>query len=231
MLRGLAALAAQRGYSIYHLNVHTAFLHGYLKEEVYIYQPEGDVDPNHAQQVCLLQRALYGLHQAPRAWYERIDSFLVDELGFECGTGDTNLYRHSTETAIILIALYVDDILLTRSSASAITMVKDCLESSFEMSKLSDGTIALYLKTELVQVPSGIFMIQRGYCCQILETFGLFTAHPVSTPMVDRPCLLSNMQEDLVDPTLYRSMVGKLLHLTHTCPDITYSISIVNRFM
>jgi hypothetical protein len=230
-LRGLAALAAQRGYSIYHLDVRTAFLHDYLKEEVYIYQPEGYVNPNHAQQVCLLQRALYGLRHAPCAWYERIDSFLVNELGFERGIGDTNLYRHSTETTIILIALYVDDILLTGSSTSAITTVKDRLESSFEMSELSDGTIVLYLKAELVQVPSGIFMTQRGYCCQILETFGLFTAHPVSTPMVDKPRLLSNMQEDLVDPTLYRSMVGKLLHLTHTCPDITYSVSIVSRFM
>jgi hypothetical protein len=93
-----------------------------------------------------------------------MDSFLVDELGFERGCGDTNLYRQSSTTAIILIALYVDDILLTRSSVLAITSVKDRLETSFEMSEFSDGTIALYLQAELAQVPSGIFITQRGYC-------------------------------------------------------------------
>ena len=122
-LSGLAALAAQRGYPILHLDVHIVFLHGYLKKKVCIYQPEKYVDPQRDQQVCLLQRAFYGLHQAPHAWYERIDSFLVDELGFECGSGDTNLYRQSSATAIILIALYVDDILLTGSSVLAITAI------------------------------------------------------------------------------------------------------------
>jgi hypothetical protein len=193
-LRGLAALTAHKRYPIYHLDVRTAFLHGHLKEEVYIYQPEGYVAHNNKQQVCLLQRALYGLRQAPRAWYERIDSFLVEQLGFERGVGDTNLYRQSSTTATLLLALYVDDILLTGSSISQIMSVKAHLESSFEMSELGDGIFALYLKAKLAQVPSGIFMTQRGYCRQILETFGLFAAHPVSTPMVDKPRLISNMQ-------------------------------------
>jgi hypothetical protein len=82
----------------------------------------------------------------------------VDELGFERGIGDTNIYRYSIETAIILIALYIDHILLIGSSASAIMTVKDCLESSFEMTELDDSTIVLYLKVELTQVPFGIFM-------------------------------------------------------------------------
>jgi hypothetical protein len=129
------------------------------------------------------------------------------------------------------LALYVDDILITGSSSSLIFSTKALLEATFEMSEIGDGTVALYLKAECIHVANGIFMSQRGYCHQILETFGMLDAHAVSTPMVERPRLLSNMQEDFVDPTLYRSMVGKLLYLTHTRPDITYSVSVVSRFM
>jgi hypothetical protein len=125
----------------------------------------------------------------------------------------------------------VDDILLTGSCSDLIFSTKNLLEATFEMSDIGDGTVALYLKAECVQVPAGIFMSQRGYYKQILETFGLLDTHDVSTPMVERPHLLSNMQQELVDPTLYRSMVGKLLHLTHTRPDITYSVSVVSRFI
>jgi hypothetical protein len=74
-------------------------------------------------------------------------------------------------------------------------------------------------------------MTQRGYCKQILETFGMSHTHPVTTPMLAQPKLFTNMQEDTIDPTLYRSMVGKLLHLTHIQPDITHVVSIISRFM
>jgi hypothetical protein len=229
-LRGLAALAAKRMYSIFHLDVKTAFLHGHLKEEVFITQPQGFVASGQEHLVCRLHKALYGLRQAPHAWYEKIDSFLTAH-GFERGDGDSNLYWLVVNSDVVLLALYIDDILLTGSSSDLILSIKCQLEIHFEMSDMGDGTVALYLKVELVQVPSGIFMTQRGYCKKILETFNMLDAHGVSTPMVDRPHLLTDMQEDFVDPTLYRSMVGKLLHLTHTRPDITYSVSVVSRFM
>jgi hypothetical protein len=132
---------------------------------------------------------------------------------------------------IIILALYVDDMLLTGSSTALIMSTKKLLEENFEMSDIGDGTVAMYLKAECINLPTGIFMTQRGYCRQILELFSMLDAHAVSTPMVERPRLLTDMQEDLVDPTLYRSMVGKLLHLNHTRPDITYSVSIVSHFM
>jgi hypothetical protein len=90
-LRGLAALAAKRMYSIFHLDVKTAFLHGHLKEEVFITQPQGFVASGQEHLVCRLHKALYGLRQAPHAWYEKIDSFLTAH-GFERGDGDSNLY-------------------------------------------------------------------------------------------------------------------------------------------
>lgn len=96
---------------------------------------------------------------------------------------------------------------------------------------MSDGSVTLYLKAELLQVSSGVFITQRGYCKQVLETFDLLNSNPISTPMEERPRLISNMQDDSIDPTLYRSMVGKLLHLTHTRPDITYAVSVVSRYI
>jgi hypothetical protein len=213
-LRTILALAAQRHYPIYHLDVKTAFLHGHLSEEVYTLQPQGYEAPGKEHLVCRLNKALYGLRQAPRAWYERIDSFLLLQ-NFHRGDGDSNLYIFQKTGHVIIIALYVDDLLITGSSLDLILSIKRQLETTFEMSDMGDGTVALYLKAECVQVPKGIFMTQRGYCKQILETFGMSHTHPVTTPMLARPKLFTNMQEDTVDPTLYRSMVGKLLHHTH----------------
>ena len=193
-------------------------------------QPPGFIVKGKEHLVCKLFKALYGLRQSPRAWYERIDSFLIQQ-GFTRGTCDSNLYRYCLGHDIVLLALYVDDILLTGSSSQLCSSIKSLLETNFEMSEMSDGSVTLYLKAELLQVSSGVFIIQRGYCKQVLETFGLLNSNPISTPMAERPRLMSNMQEDSIDPTLYRSMVGKLLHLTHTRPDITYAVSVVSRYM
>jgi hypothetical protein len=229
-LRALLALAAHRHYPLYHLDVKTAFLHGHLAEEVYTTQPQGYEVPEHEHLVCRLSKALYGLRQAPRAWYERIDSFLVLQ-NFHRGVGDSNLYILQQLQDLIIIALYVDDLLLIGSSVDSILSVKQKLETTFEMSDIGDGTMALYLKAEIIEVPKGIFMTQWGYCKQILETFGMTQTTPVTTPMLAKPKLFTNMEEDTVDPTLYRSMVGKLLYLTHTQPDITHAVSVVSRFM
>jgi hypothetical protein len=114
--------------------------------------------------------------------------------GFCRRSSDSDLYIYRTNTTLIIIALYVDDILLTSSSTELIFSTKDFLEQTFEMSDIGDGTVALYLKAECIQVPDRIYISQRGYCKQILETFGMLDAHASSTPMVKRPRLLSNMQ-------------------------------------
>ena len=113
-LRGLTTLAAKRMYPIYHLNVKTTFLHSHIKEEIHVLQPPGVVVKDKKHLVCKLFKALYGLRQSPRTWYERIDSFLIQQ-NFTRGTGDSNLYKYCLGHDIVLLALYVNDILLTGS--------------------------------------------------------------------------------------------------------------------
>ena len=191
-------------YPIFHLDVKTTFLHGHIKEEIHVLQPPGFIVKGKERLACKLFKALYGLRQSPPAWYERIDSFLIQQ-GFTRGTCDSNLYIYCLGHDIVLLALYVDDILLTGSSSQLCSSTKPLLETNFEM---SDGLVTLYLKAELLQVLSGVFIPQKGYCKQVLETFGLLNSNPISTPMAERPRLISNMQEDSIDPALYRSMVG-----------------------
>ena len=125
-LRGLAALVAKHRYPIYHLDVKTAFLHGHIKEENHVLQPLGFAVKGQEHFVRKLFKALYGLRQSPRAWYERIDSFLIQQ-GFTRGTGDSNLYRYCLAHDIVLLALYVDDILLTGSSSQPCSSIKSLL--------------------------------------------------------------------------------------------------------
>ena len=99
------------------------------------------------------------------------------------------------------------------------------------MSELGEGNLTLYLKAEFLQTLHEIFLTQRGYAQQTLKTFNLQDSQPTSTPMVERLKLKTDMNEEFVDPTLYRSMVGKLIHLTHSRPDLSYSVGIVSKYM
>ncbi|GKE68325.1 retrovirus-related pol polyprotein from transposon TNT 1-94, partial [Tanacetum coccineum] len=104
------AHAAHKSFPIYQIDVKTAFLNGPLKEEVYVAQPEGFVDPDHPEKVYLLRKALYGLKQAPRAWYDELSNFLMSK-GFTKGTIDPTLFKIKYEEDILLVQIYVDDII------------------------------------------------------------------------------------------------------------------------
>ena len=166
----------------------------------------------------------------PSSVAQKMDTYLR-ELGFQIGKGDHNLYTMNNTGRIILLALYVDDLLLTGNDQEWIDCHKAELKRRFEMSDSEEEETTLYLKAECVQVPQGNFMTQRVYAKQTLELFRLANCQPVATPMTDKPQLAVDMQEECVDPTYYRSVVGKLIHLTHTRPDISYEVGIMSRYM
>jgi hypothetical protein len=188
----LIGLAAQRGWKLFHMDVKTVFLHRDLDEEVYITQPRGFEISGNEHLVLRLNKAFYGLKQAPKMWYEKIDSYLRAQ-GFKKGTGDYNLYVIRKEDKILLLALYVDDLLFTGNCDKWIDWFKHQLESRFKMSELNEGEITLYLKAESIQVPEGIFLTQRGYTWKILEQFEMADCLPVSTPMVEKLKLVIDM--------------------------------------
>lgn len=227
-LRSVVALAGHHGWKMYHLDVKTAFLNGRIDEELYVTPPpgfEGSVPDHHA---CRLKRALYGLKQAPRAWYSTVDNYLLQE-GLKKSSADCNLYYHEENGLLTLLLLYVDDVYVTGNNDSHIAHIRGAIQGKFEMSDL--GLLSYSLGIEFIFSPSGIMLTQRQYMREILSEFGLADCHPVKTPMAEKIKLEPDMAAPLTDPTQYQKMVGKLIFLTHTRPDLSFAVSTVSRFM
>jgi hypothetical protein len=196
------------------MDVKTAFLNGVIEEEVYIEQPQGFVIYGKESHVCKLKKALYRLKQAPRAWYARIDSYLMS-LGFTKSDADPNLYYKVEDGFPLILVLYVDDLFLT-GDEKLIDGCKRELTSEFEMKDL--GLMHYFLGLEVWQRPDEIFLSQGKYTVEILQRFGMMDCKSMATPMVTNLKLLSDSSSDLVDPTMYRQLIGSLMYLVNTRP-------------
>ncbi|XP_071678617.1 uncharacterized mitochondrial protein AtMg00810-like [Lolium perenne] len=203
------------------MDVSNAFLHGHLTEQVYCEQPTGFIDASHPGHVCLLSRSLYGLKQAPRAWSQRIASFrrLWDS---QVTRSDASLfvYHHGDMTAYLL--LYVDDIILTASSAALLQQLTLRLRDEFAIKDL--GALHYFLGIEVTRRPDGFFLHQQKYAHELLERAGMLNCHPVATP-VDTKAKVSALDgSPASDAPFYRSIVGALQYLTLTRPDLQYAV-------
>nr|GEV56996.1 copia protein [Tanacetum cinerariifolium] len=182
-IRIFIANAASRNMTIYQMDVKTAFLNGELKEEVYVSQPEGFVDPDHPTHVYRLKNALYGLKQAPRAWYDTLSRFLLDN-NFSKGEVDPTLFTHKTRKHILLVQIYVDDIIFASTDPTDYDMFSNEMSSKFQMSMM--GQMSFFLGLQVSQSPGGIFINQSKFALEILKKFGMDLCDSVETPMVDR---------------------------------------------
>ncbi|GJX34847.1 ribonuclease H-like domain-containing protein [Tanacetum coccineum] len=165
-IRTVLSLAVSRQWPIHQLDVKNAFLHGHLKETVYMHQPPGFTDSAHSDYVCLLQKSLYGLKQAPRAWFQRFSSYVI-RAGFYHSKTDSSLFifHKGPDTAYLL--LYVDDIILTASSTSLLQRIISLLHAEFAMTDL--GPLNYFLGISATRTTSGIFLSQTKYATEILE--------------------------------------------------------------
>ena len=228
-IRLLLALAGQKKWKVYHLDVKFAFLNGILLEEIYVQQPEGFVVTSHEHKVYKLHKALYGLKQAPRAWYNRIDTYLI-QLGFKRSENEVTLYLKQDQDGLqLVISLYVDDMLVTGSNVKLLAEFKREMQDVFEMSDL--GIINYFLGMEIHQCSSGIFISQRKYAVDILKRFKLESCKEVTTLMAQNEKISKNDGEKLEEPSAYRSLVGSLLYLTATKPDLMFLAGLLSRFM
>ncbi|GJW54434.1 retrovirus-related pol polyprotein from transposon TNT 1-94 [Tanacetum coccineum] len=182
-IRIFIANAASKNMTIYQMDVKTAFLNGELKEEVYVSQPEGFVDPDHPTHVYRLKKALYGLKQAPRAWYDTLSRFLLDNK-FSKGAVDPTLFTQKTGKHILLVQIYVDDIIFASTDPKACEIFSYEMSSKFQMSMM--GQMSFFLGLQVSQNPRGIFINQSKFALEILKKFGMDLCDPVDTPMVDR---------------------------------------------
>nr|GFA80087.1 retrovirus-related Pol polyprotein from transposon TNT 1-94 [Tanacetum cinerariifolium] len=219
-IRIFLVYAAHKGFMVYQMNVKTAFLHGSLKEDVYVCQPEGFIDADYPSHVYKLNKALYGLKQAPRAWYDKLSTFLLQN-GFSKCTIDPTLFTRRFDDDILVVQVYVDDIIFGSIGPRYATLFSDLMKSRFEMSMM--GEMTFFFGLQVNQSPSGIFINQSKYVHEILKKYGLNTSDIVSTLMDIKDKLDLDQIGTPVDATKFRSMIGALMYLTSSRPDIVHA--------
>ncbi|KAG7564133.1 Zinc finger CCHC-type [Arabidopsis suecica] len=227
-IRFIIALAASNGWEVHHLDVKTAFLHGELKETVFVSQPEGFITEGNKDKVYKLNKALYGLRQAPRAWNNKLNKIL-QELSFIKCSKEPSLYRKQENEHLLVVAVYVDDLLVTGSSLDQISEFKKGMASKFEMSDL--GLLTYYLGIEVIQHEKGIIMKQGRYAEKILEEAKMRECNPVHIPMDSGLKLSKAEKEKSIDEKEFRRNIGCLRYLLHTRPDLSYCVGVLSRYM
>ena len=185
---------------------------------------EGFDTNDHKTNVCRLKKALYGLKQAPRAWYCRINGFLMS-LGFTKSKADYNLYYKIEDDGVMILLLYVDDLFLTGED-NPINECKKNLDAEFEMKDL--GMIHFFLGLEVWQYADKIFLNQRKYAVEILKRFGMIECKAMTTSMTTNLKLLNDDTSKVVNATLDRLIIGSLMYLTNTRPDICFVVNTIS---
>jgi hypothetical protein len=184
---------------------------------------------NQLAKVYKLHKALYGLKQAQRAWNKRIDGYL-NNIGFRKCVAEHGVYvRKDQSKGVIVLCLYVDDLLITGSNESYIEEFKRQMMREFEMTDI--GHLSYFLGIEFVKCRKGLMMHQKKYASEILKRFDMENCNHAVTPSEPRFQLSKCENEDSVDPTKFRSLIGSLRYLCNTRPDLVYSVGIVSRFM
>ncbi|GJT46346.1 retrovirus-related pol polyprotein from transposon TNT 1-94, partial [Tanacetum coccineum] len=226
-IRLFLAYAAHKDFTVFQMDVKTAFLNGILKEEVYVGQPPGFVSKQYPDHVYALDKALYGLKQAPRAWYDVLLKFLIDS-GFQKGSIDPTLFIKKKGKHIMLIQIYVDDIIFGSTNPKYCMKFLDLIVKRFEMSMV--GEMKFFLELQVNQFSNGIFINQSKYILDILKRFGMENCDTIHTLMVEQAKLKLDLVEKPVDYTNYRRMIGSLMYLTLNRPDIMFTTCMCARY-
>ncbi|GJR97572.1 retrovirus-related pol polyprotein from transposon TNT 1-94 [Tanacetum coccineum] len=226
-IRILLAYACALDFKLFQMDVKSAFLNGFINEEVYVAQPPGFIGfakPNH---VYRLKKALYELKQAPKAWYDRLKAFLIKH-DYTMGMVDNTLFTKKKDPNLIIIQIYVDDIIFRSTCQEMCDDFGKIMHDEFEMSMM--GELNFFLKLQIKQLEGGIFFNQSKYIKEMLKKFILEDSKPMKTPMSKESKLAKGEEGESVDNTKYRGMIGSLLYLTASRPDIMFSVCLCARF-
>ncbi|WVZ89228.1 hypothetical protein U9M48_035656 [Paspalum notatum var. saurae] len=205
-IRILLAFAASKGFKLQQMDVKSAFLNGFIEEEVYVRQPPGFESARFPDWVYKLRKALYSLKQAPRAWYARLKSFLL-KSGFVMGSVDKTLFLLSRGGDTLIVQIYVDDIIFGGSSHAL-----------------------FFLGLQIKQGLEGTFVHQAKYTRDILKKFNMGDSKPMTTPMSTNTALDVDEDGEAVDQKEFRGMIGSLVYLTATRPDIQFAVCLCVRY-
>jgi len=230
-LRLMLAFVAQEDLELHQMDVKTAFLNGDLEEEIFMEQPEGFVDPKASDHICMLLKALYGLKQAPRQWFAKINEFLCRNLSFESCPYDPCLYIRRRSSGVVIIALYVDDLLISGSSLGEVQWLKTEMERRFEMQDCGEAKLCLGLEIVRNRSARTLVLHQELYANKVLDRFGMHESRPVSTPMAVQ-IDASMLESEPISTTLYRQAIGSLMYLMiGTRPDLGFVVSRLSQHM
>ncbi|KAL1213817.1 Retrovirus-related Pol polyprotein from transposon RE2 [Cardamine amara subsp. amara] len=241
-VRVCLSLAVNLDWELWQIDVKNAFLQGELEEEVYMTPPPGLEDSIAPGKVLRLRKAIYGLKQSPRAWYHKLSSTLK-EKGFNRSEADHTLFTLQSSKGIIVVLVYVDDLIISGNDKEGIQETKTYLKTIFDIKDL--GELKYFLGIEVCRSPEGLFLSQRKYTLDMLAETGKLGAKPAKTPLVDgykvkrkgeKKDKKDLQEEDPLDkpyanPLQYRRLVGKLIYLTLTRPDLCFSVNQVSQYM
>ncbi|GJW19367.1 retrovirus-related pol polyprotein from transposon TNT 1-94, partial [Tanacetum coccineum] len=226
-IRILLAYACALDFKLFQMDVKSAFLNGFINEEVYVAQPPGFIDFEKPDHVYKLKKALYGLKQAPKAWYDRLKAFLIKHE-YKMGMVDNTLFTKKKSSNLIIVQIYVDDIIFGSTCQDMCDEFAKIMHDEFEMSMM--GELNFFLGLQIKQMEDGIFFNQSKYIKEMLKKFGLEESKPMKTPMSSDTKLTKDEECESVDSTKYRGMIGSLLYLTESRPDIMFSVCLCARF-
>ncbi|RVW97398.1 Retrovirus-related Pol polyprotein from transposon TNT 1-94 [Vitis vinifera] len=226
-VRAFLAIAASKNWELHQMDVHNAFLHGDLEEEVYMKLPPGfeSSDPN---LVCRLRKSLYGLKQAPRCWFAKLVTALKG-YGFLQSYSDYSLFTYTKGNVQINVLVYVDDLIISGNDSAALKTFKAFLSDCFKMKDL--GVLKYFLRIEVARSSAGLFLCQRKYTLDIVSEAGLLGAKPCGFPIEQNHRLGLANGELLSNPESYHRLVGRLIYLAVTHLDLAYSVHILSQFM
>ncbi|GJR32852.1 retrovirus-related pol polyprotein from transposon TNT 1-94 [Tanacetum coccineum] len=205
-IRILLAYSCALDFKLFQMDVKSAFLNGFINEEVYVAQPLGFIDFEKPDHVYKLKKALYGLKQAPKAWYDRLKHFLIKHE-YNIGMVDNTLFTKKKSSNLIIVQIYVD---------------------AYEIKQM--GELNFFLGVQIKQMEDGIFFNQSKYIKEMLTKFELEDFKPMKTPMSSDTKLTKDGECESVNSTKYQGMIGSLLYLTTSRPDIMFSVCLCARF-
>jgi Reverse transcriptase (RNA-dependent DNA polymerase) len=207
--------------------VKNVFLHGDLLEEMYMEVPPGFGTKQTVGKVCRLKKSLYGLKQSPRAWFDRFRKAMVG-MGYQQTNADHTVFFKRHGAHITVLAVYVDDMIISRNDEEEIALLKRKLGKEFEVKDL--GQLRYFLGIEIARGAERIVLSQRKYVLDLLAETGMLGCRLAVAP-IDQKLKLSAEAGEPVDRERYQRLVGRLIYLSHTRPDISFAVSVVSRYM
>ena len=223
------SLALNLDWPLQQFDVKNTFLHGELSKEVYMDLPPGFMIPKmHCRKVYKLKKSLYGLKKSPRVWFRRFTKSMRS-FGYHQSNSDYTLFLKKQHGKITALIVYVDDMVVSGNDLDGRKALQSYLSSEFKMKDLDH--LKYFLGNEVSIYDKGIFLSQSKYALDLLQEIGMSACQPADTPVEERLKLCVETNQEPVDKGRYQRLIGRLMHLAHTRPDLTYALSIGSQFM